>query len=156
MTLKKNIPLVFFIIFLGVFGLVSYSLSDSVDFQDAGFTYLFRLYFDNGKLIGDRDFNPPFELIAQEYQLPTSVVSSYQGEIISVRDVKLASFPVAINPTNFKGKVSAYAPYFPNAKTANFYNSDGTLISSIDLAPGGSVCNEDGVCGADTGENNQN
>ncbi len=153
MTFKKNVISAFFIIFLGVFGLVGNSLSDSVGFQDAGFTYSFHLYLDQqSKLIKDRDFSFPFDLIAKEYDKPESGTPVYKGEILSVRGAVLADFE--FYPKT--GKVTVEAPYFANAKTANFYNPDNVKLLEIDLAPGGPVCNEDGICNSDTGENNQN
>jgi len=153
MTLQKITTIASFIVFLGIFSFVGYSLSDSVDFQDADFTYSFHLFLDQqGKLIKDRDFEFPFDLIAKQYEKPEVRTPVYRGEILSVRDVVLTDFE--FYPKT--GKVTVEAPYFPNAKTAIFYNPSNTKVLEIDLAPGGPVCNEDGVCGADTGENNQN
>ncbi len=153
MTFKKNTTLAFFVIFLGIFGFVSYSLSDSVGFQDSSFTYSFHLYLDQqGKLIKDRDFQYPFDLVAKEYKKPELAALAYRGEILSVRGAILAAFD--FYPKT--GKTTVEAPYFPNAKTANFYNPSNAKVLTIDLAPSGAVCNENGICNSDTGENNKN
>lgn len=122
--------------------------------QDSGvYTYQFHLYFDRGKLVTDRDFEFPFDLIAKSYE-PVVETSdqNFKGEILSVRGAVLADFE--FYPKT--GKVTAEASYFSNAKTAVFYNQDNLELLTIDLAPGGPVCNENGICNEDTGENNQN
>lgn len=120
--------------------------------QDDGvYTYIFHLYFNNGNLTKDRDFDPPFELIAQEYEGVDRTTMSYYGEIISVSNKKLADFPI-FTPAAGKGKFSANAPFFDNAKTANFYDDQNQKLLTIDLAPSGPVCNEDKICNKDTGE----
>lgn len=122
--------------------------------QDDGvYTYVFHLYFDNGKLFADRDFKVPFELIAQKYEAPKQTATTYYfGEVVSVSNKKLADFQIVDLPYGGKGKISPHAPYFDNAKTVNFYNSQNIKILSLDLAPSGPVCNEDKICNNDTGE----
>ena len=119
--------------------------------DDGVYTYIFHLYFDNGKLLADRDFTIPFELIAQKYEVPIQALYSYSGEILSVTNKKLADFPLFL-PVKGKGKFTVQAPYFDNAKIVNFYDSKAQKILSFDLAPSGPVCNEDSQCNADTGE----
>ena len=153
MTFKKNIILVFCIVFLGIFSFVEYSLSDSVEFQDADFTHSFHLFLDQqGKLTKDRDYELPFDLIAKKYKKPEIDTPTYRGEILSVRGAVLAGFEFYPKV----GKVIVEAPYFPNAKTAVFYNQNNSKVLEVDLAPGGPVCNEDGICNSETGEDSQN
>lgn len=126
--------------------------------QDSGiYTYQFHLYFDNGKLVKDRDFDFAFDLIAQEYQPPVDE-ADYRGEILSVRGVKIADFNFSLGgvTSTGRGKVSVLAPYFDNAQTAIFYNPSDRQLLSVDVAPFGPVCNEDGFCNADVGEDSQN
>lgn len=142
-----RIKIILFFLFLAV------PLGGVFGAQDDGiFTYLFHLYFDNGALVKDRDFETPFELIAQEFQDSEVMAGSYYGEILSVTNQKLAIFPFFPPLVGGKGKTSSLAPYFDNAKTANFYNPQNQKLFTIDLAPFGPVCNEDKQCNADTGE----
>jgi len=138
-------------------------LGDVFAAQDSGvYSYLFHLYYDNGKLTVDKDFNSPFDLIAQDYQSLSisGAVSgfSFSGELFSVKGNKIADFGIStvLIPFGGKGKISSYAPYLSNAKKAIFYDFSGTQILEIDVAPGGAVCNEDEICNADTGEDSQN
>lgn len=113
------------------------------------YTYAYHLYFDNqNRLVADRDFNPPFDLIAQEFSPVPAGENPYRGEILSVHGQLLYGFLFEVRP----GKNSVLAPYFPNARTADFYDPDGQKILSIDLAPSGSLCNENGICDKETGE----
>ena len=123
--------------------------------DDGIYTYVFHLYFDNGKLTADRDFSIPFELIAEKYNGLKKTDNSFYGEILSVSNKKLADFPLDL-PYGGKGKISPKAPYFDNVKTANFYNRENMRIFSLDLAPAGPVCNENGQCDSETGETYQN
>jgi len=135
-----------------VFLLFVLSFSFGLAAKDDGiYTYSFHLYFDQGKLVKDRDFETPFDLVAAPFQNPVIPGTAYQGEIFSISDKKLANFSFAV-PANGKGKLTVLAPYFDNAKTANFYDPQSQKLLSLDLAPGGPVCNEDGQCQAATGE----
>lgn len=124
--------------------------------QDDGvYTYVFQLYFENGSLIEDRDFENPFELIAQEFQKSNLAPNSYRGEIMSVTNKKLGDFTFSL-PIGNEKRLAVLAPYFDNAKTANFYNSQNQKLLTIDLAPSGPLCNEDKLCNNETGETNLN
>ncbi len=143
---------VWLICFVLIISLFAFSFSFSFAAQDDGiFTYVFHFYFENGVLVKDRDFDFPFELMAQEFQDSEIAAGGYYGEILSVTDKKLADFPIFF-PAGGKGAFSPMAPYFDNAKTANFYNPQNLKLLTIDLAPDGPVCNEDKQCSTDTGE----
>lgn len=127
--------------------------------KDSGiYTYIFHLWYDDGKLTTDYDVDFPFDLAAKEYQTISTPKDSYSGKIISIKNSPLAT--VYFSPTSLvsgtSGKLSLEAPYFPNAKTAIFYDALGKELLTIDLAPSGPLCNEDGVCNANFGEDNQN
>lgn len=128
--------------------------------QDSNiYTYVFHLYYDSGKLAADRDFQIPFDLIAEQFQQPAVKGTVYHGEIVSIKSVKLADFQFDLNIVgggNGKGKLTIKAPYFSDAKTANFYNSNGQSLLSIDVAPQGPVCNDNGVCDSAVGETSNN
>lgn len=119
--------------------------------QDEGiYTYSFHLYFDENNLVTDRDFSSSFDLIAEKFENPEVTGTVFRGEIWSVSGKKLADFVFAVS--TIKGKLTVSAPYFDNAKKADFYNSQNQKLLTIDLAPSGPVCNEDKQCNNDTGE----
>ena len=121
--------------------------------QDDGiYTYLFHLYFDNGKLVKDRDFEAPFDLIAEDYVLEkVESQTALWGEVLAIGGRNEATFQ--FNPR--QGKMTVKAPYFPDADRVNFYNLQGEKLLTI-LVRGSSVCNNNGVCESDVGENQKN
>ena len=135
---------------------LAWPLGQTFASQDNGvYTYIFHLYFDNSKLVPDRDFKFSFDLIAGPYKRPSpEVMTGYSLELISVQGAKL--FTVKFTPPSSRGKLTLQAQYFANAKTANFYNTQKQLLLAIDLAPSGPVCNDNGSCQAEVGENNKN
>src|SRR3990167_9436810 len=82
------------------------------DAQDDGvYTYVFHLYFDDGKLFKDRDHEFSFDLIAEETILSDEIsLDSYVGQIFSVTGEKLAVFDLNISAGD-KGKSSPRSPY---------------------------------------------
>lgn len=125
---------------------------------DSGvYTYIFHLWYDKGAIRQDSDFKFPFDLVAKKYS-PTQSASSLSGEISSIKGELLTKFVIPLNliPADGKGKISVEAPYFPNAKKVIFRSPSGSELLSLDLAPSGPVCNEDGNCNANFGESSEN
>ena len=123
-------------------------------FDEGVYTYLFRLYYDNGQLFADRDFEFKYDLIAEPFVQPElSTSTPYRGEVFSVSDASLGRFQ--FDPTVAKGKISVKGPYFSNAAKVNFYNNTGQLLLTLSVADS-SVCNEDKICNSDTGEDYNN
>lgn len=122
-------------------------------------TYLFHLYYDNGQLLADRDFEFKYDLVAEEFAPETTATSnSYKGEVVSGKDKILAIFNFDLkhgNPSFTKGKISVKGPWFANASQVKFYNSQGQLLLTLDIG-GGSFCNDDDICNSDVGENYAN
>ena len=141
------------IIFILPFSVLAVAQDDFV------YTYVFHLYYDSGKLVKDRDFETAFDLVAEEFVQQPVGQPEFNGEILSVNSRNLANFKFGLTSEvarTGKGKISVLAPYFTDAKTAVFYNANGDRLLTIDLAPYGPVCNDDGTCNSDVGENYQN
>ena len=141
------------IIFILPFSVLAVAQDDFV------YTYVFHLYYDSSKLVKDRDFETAFDLVAEEFVQQPVGQPEFNGEILSVNSRNLANFKFGLTSEvarTGKGKISVLAPYFTDAKTAVFYNANGDRLLTIDLAPYGPVCNDDGTCNSDVGENYQN
>ncbi len=123
------------------------------------FSYRFHLYYDNGQLFADRDFEFKYDLIAEQFTSETLTTQApYKGEIVNVQNEIKATFqfdPKQGNPRFAKGKISVKGPYFADASSAKFYNDKGELLLTLNLS-GSSFCNDDGTCNSDVGENYQN
>ena len=150
----KNISMPLLIILM-LISPVSFSMADSVlPAEEFPFVYLFHLYYDNGQLFADRDFEFKYDLIAEPFeQSAVGTSTPYKGEMISVSNSVLGSFQ--FDPTVAKGKISVKGPYFSNAGKVDFYNDVGQLLLTLSVADS-SVCNENGVCNSDTGEDYNN
>lgn len=123
--------------------------------RDVGiYTYVFRLYYDNGQLLADRDFEFKYDLIAEPFvQAALDTPTSYKGEVINLLGRVVGSFQ--FDPTATKGKISVKGPYFSDAGKVNFYNDKGELLLTLSVSDS-SVCDDDSICDSDVGESYQN
>lgn len=152
---KIILSIVTLFLFFGVFSSPVFAAA-----QDEGkYTYLFHLYYDNGRLVADRDFEFKYDLIAEEFVPETITIGSpYRGEVISIKNVVEATFQFDIkrnDPTFTKGKISIKGPYFADASETKFYNDRGQLLLTLNVG-GSSFCNDDGICNKDVGEDSNN
>lgn len=119
------------------------------------YMYRFHLYYDNGQLFADRDFQFKYDVIAGQF-VPQNITTPYpfKAEVVSVGNKIIASFqfdPKGGNIKFMKGKISVDAPYAANAQKVNFYDSQNNQLLSIYVS-GSSFCNDDGICNSDVGE----
>ncbi len=123
------------------------------------YSYRFHLYYDNGQLFANRDFNFKYDIISDDFtQEVVSTTHPFRGEIVSGKEEVLSSFkfdPQKGNPVFKKGSIAVDGPYFTNAAKVNFYNNKNQLLLTLDVS-GSSFCNDDGTCNSDVGENYQN
>ncbi|MBI2065442.1 MAG: hypothetical protein HYT62_05360 [Candidatus Yanofskybacteria bacterium] len=133
----------------------SFSRADSVTpAEEFPFVYLFHLYYDNGRLLADKDFEFKYDLIADQFVQPQlNTAKPFRGEVVSISGSIIGNFK--FDPPVAKGKISVKGPHFSNAGKVNFYNDKDELLLIIQVSES-SVCNEDKICNADTGESNQN
>jgi|SRR3989344_4074557 len=118
-------------------------------------SYVFHLYFDNGQLSADRDFQLKYDVSTDPYTQPVLVTSfPYRGEVINFVGETAAQF--TFDPRNGdanfnRGKVSVKAPYVSDAQRVVFYNPQNQAVLTIPV-DASSFCNDDGICNADMGE----
>jgi len=138
--------------------LSSFVFADTVSTQQ-NFVYRFHLYYDNGQLFANRDFEFKYDVIPDDFVPETvSMTHAFRGEIVSGKGEILYSFrfdPQKGNSAFKKGGIAVDGPYFANAAKVNFYNDKNQLLLTLDVS-GSSFCNDDGVCNKDVGENYQN
>ena len=143
------------IMVLALMSSVSFSRADSLpSAEEFPFVYLFHLYYDNGRLLADKDFEFKYDLIADQFVQPQlDTDKPFKGEVIGISGSIIGNFK--FNPPVAKGKVSVKGPHFSNASKVNFYNDKDELLLTVEVSES-SVCNEDGVCNSETGEDDQN
>ena len=121
-------------------------------------SYLFFLYYDNGQLFANRDFEFKYDVIPEEF-VPETVNTGfpYKGEIININNQIATTFqfdPRRGDPKFLKGAISVKAPYTPDGQKVIFYDNQGKQLLTI-FVQDSSFCNDDGVCNADIGEDQQ-
>jgi hypothetical protein len=123
-----------------------------------GSEYVFHLYFDNSKLVADRDYQFPYDVLGIPYEQPPIATGfPYHAEIVSLAGETVGSFkfdPRNGNANFSSGKVSVYAPYVSDAKQVVFYDPQNTAVLTIPVNQS-SFCNDDGICNEDRGETYQ-
>lgn len=130
------------------------SSADDRDFRQS--SYLFYLYYDNGQLFADRDFEFVYDVVPEEF-VPETVNSPnpFRGEIVTFNNQVAGTFvfdPRRGNPKFLKGKITVKAPYASDGQKAVFYDSQQRQILTVFIGES-SFCNDDGVCNEANGEN---
>lgn len=148
--LKKYI---FTILILVIFFGLSATAAERIDFENP--SYLFHLYYDNGQLFADRNFEFKYDVIPETFVQETlSTPFPYKGEVVNLKGEVAKTFqfdPRQGNPKFLKGTLSVKAPYVPDGQKVNFFDSQGNQLLSIFVSES-SFCNDDGVCNPDVGE----
>ncbi len=122
-------------------------------------SYVFYLYYDNGQLFADRDYQVKYDLVNEKFTPEsTTVTGLYRAEIINFKNEVAKTFqfdPKKGNP-NFKaGKIMVKGPYVPDGLRVNFYNDQNNQLVNIFVSLV-SVCNDDSFCDAVGGESETN
>ena len=145
------------IVFLVFFITIISANADVVDdpWSPSHFSYLFRLYYDNGQLFADRDFEFKYDIIAEEFVPETySTQFPFSGDVINIKGETTATFkfdPRRGNPDFLKGKISVKAPYVADGQKVVFYDSQNRQLLTIFVSES-SFCNDDGICNSERGE----
>lgn len=117
--------------------------------------YLFHLYYDNGQLSADRDFQFKYDIISEEFiQGSLTTQFPYRGEIINMLGEVADHFifdPKQGDVNFMKGKISVKAPYVADGQKVIFYDSQNQPILTIPVSDS-SFCDDDGICNSDRGE----
>lgn len=120
-------------------------------------SYIFYLYYDNGQLFADRDYEIKYDVSMDNFVPETITVQfPFRGEVINLLNKVASTFqfdPKRGNIKFVKGKITVKAPYAADGQKVNFYDSQGKQLVSIFVSQS-SFCNDDGVCNSDTGEDN--
>jgi len=158
MKLVKPIKILIFSSLLFNFTLVQALTKPGPDASIENLSYVFYLYYDNGQLFGDRDYEIKFDVIDKQY-VPQTVneETAYKGEIVNFKSEIAKTFffdPKIGNPTNKTGKMLVEGPYVTDGQQVRFYNPQGQQLVTI-FVVGASICNDDGTCNEGAGENDK-
>jgi hypothetical protein len=124
--------------------------------ETSSYYYQLHLYYNNGTLVADRDFQYIYDVIPGTYTQPEiQTAYPYVGEVVSIGGVKLieVEFDPGIQLAGkTSGKLTVLMPYFANAKDINIYDNKRSILISIPVGET-SFCNDDKICDSDVGEN---
>ena len=139
-------------VLLAILPLLALAESDREPYSSS---YVFYLYYDNGQIFADRDFELKYDVIPEEYK-PVSFTTQFpfRGEITNFLNQVVAAFqfdPRGGDITFIKGKVKVKAPYVPDGQKAVFYDSQGRTLLTI-FVNESSFCNDDWTCNSERGE----
>lgn len=152
----KNFYKFFLVISIALSFSIAHALNrPTPDANISSLSYVFYLYYDNGQLFADRDYDIKYDVLNEKFSAPASSSTNYRGSIITFKSVVAQTFefdPKQGN-TDFKtGKIQVKAPYVPDAQQATFYDAQGKPILNV-FVNAASVCNDDGICTSAEGEN---
>src|SRR3989338_4457419 len=155
-TMAQNLKYSRFLILVVIFLFFTFGLAVFAnETRSSDFIYLFHLYYDNGQLFTDRDFEFKYDVLPEQF-VPETLKTQFpfRGEIITLSNQVASTFrfdPSRGDLTFSKGKISVKAPYAANGQKAVFYDAENKqlLTSFVNES---SFCNEDGVCNTDRGE----
>jgi LPXTG-motif cell wall-anchored protein len=117
-----------------------------------GSEYIFHLYMSSAnQLVADRDAVLPYEIISDVFSQPLVGQFPYRGEVVAYDGTVAARFSFDVHA----GKVSAYAPYVSDGQKVIFYDTQNQALLTIPVG-GTSVCNDDGICDTNGGEDSFN
>lgn len=119
------------------------------------YSYVFYLYYDNGQLFGDRDYEVKYDILNEAFVPQVVALGAYKLEILNSKAevVEMVQFdPRQGNPAFTVGKIIVKAPYDPSGQRVLFYNDQGAQLVNIFIFEG-ALCNDDGSCSLGQGEN---
>ncbi len=155
-TLASNMFKKLSILIIGCLLVGGFVFADTTGSQD--FVYLFHLYYDNGRLVADRDVQFKYDVIPETFVPETlNTQFPYKGEVVDLKGeiAKTFQFDPRKGDIKFlKGTLSVKAPYVPDGQKVNFSDNQGNQLLSIFVSES-SFCNDDGACNSDVGEDNK-
>lgn len=144
--------LVFLFSFSFVFALTKPGLDADID----NLSYVFYLFYDNGQLFADRDYEIKFDIINEKFvtEAPPPDLA-YKAEIINFKSQVVKSFdfdPRKGNAGFRSGKIRVKGPYVSDGSRVAFFDNQRNPVLNVFIQDG-SICNDDGICISAESEN---
>ena len=140
---------------VSVFNYAGALTKPSPDSDPESLSYVFYLYYDNGQLFADRDFDIKYDILSEKFIEVSPMPGMFRVEILNFKleTVKTINFdPKNGNSSFVRGKVQVKAPYVSSGMRAIFYSDQGQQLVNI-FVNEVALCNSDGACNAIAGEN---
>lgn len=142
------------------FWLFTYNSVSAEGESDKGITdavYVFHLFYDNGQLLTNRDFEFKYDILIEKFEPEEDRVGSFKAEILNFENKAVSNFQFdpQRGDSNFKkGDIEVKGPYFAEAAKVNFYNQNNNLLLTLSVAES-SFCNNNKICNSDVGEDSK-
>src|SRR3989344_2351317 len=141
------------------FSIVSALTKPSSDADLNSLSYVFYLYYDNGQLFADRDYEIKFDVLNEVFapESPTAE-SAYRGAILNFKGeiVKTFLFDPRAGKSGFTaGKIMVRGPYVGDGLRAQFYDNQGKQSVTV-FVSASALCNDDSLCDTAGGETEKN
>ena len=158
--MNRFIKILVFLVF--VLGITNYSFAVVKPAPGSNpdlLSYAFYLYYDNGQILADRDYQIKFDIINESF-VPESVPEStdpaslYKAEIINhkYQTAKTFKFDPKKGNLNFRaGKIMINGPYVSDGLRVNFYDSQDNQLLTI-FVNAGALCDDNNLCDSVAGE----
>lgn len=153
----KNIQTIFIVGALFVsFSAASALTKPGADADIDNLSYVFYLFYDNGQIFADRDYEIKFDIVNQKFiaEVPPPN-SAYKAEILNFKSqlVKTFDFDPRKGDAGFRaGKIQVRGPYVSDGSKVTFYDSQKNPVLNIFIREG-AICNDDSICTSAENEN---
>lgn len=117
-------------------------------------SYVFYLYYDNGQVFGDRDYEVKYDIVNEIFVPQVAVSGWYKFEILNSKSEVAETIqfdPRQGNPAFLTGKIQVKGPYTPNGQRVIFYDDQNKQLLNLFMFEG-ALCNDDGSCSLGQGE----
>ncbi len=131
----------------------------SPDADPNSLSYVFYLYYDNGQLLADRDYEIKYDVLGEVFSPESpSAEAAYRGTILNFKGeiVKTFLFDPKGGRSGFTtGKITVRGPYVGDGLRAQFYDNQGKQSVTV-FVSASALCNDDNLCDTAGGESEKN
>ena len=141
------------------FSVASALTKPSSDADLNSLSYAFYLYYDNGQLFADRDYEIKYDVLSEAFspESPAPEVA-YRGNVLNFKGeiVKTFLFDPKGGRSGFTaGKIVVKGPYVSDGLRAQFYDNQGKQSVTV-FVSASALCNDDNLCDTAGGESEKN
>src|SRR3989344_3456105 len=141
------------------FSVVSALTNPSFDADLNSLSYAFYLYYDNGQLFADRDYEIKYDVLSEVFSAESpSPESAYRGNVLNFKGETVKTFlfdPKGGRSGFTAGKIVVKGPYVSDGLRVQFYDNQGKQTVTIFVSMS-AVCNDDNLCDTAGGESEKN
>lgn len=141
------------------FSVASALTKPSSDADPNSLSYVFYLYYDNGQLFADRDYEIKYDVVSEVFSPESPLAEvAYRGAVLNFKGETVKTF--LFDPKGGKsgftaGKIMVKGPYVGDGLRTQFYDNQGKQSVTV-FVSASALCNDDNLCDAAGGESEKN